>query len=204
MRIILNFALSADGKISTSGNSPAHFTSKRDLERLHEIRRRADAILVGRGTLEADSMSMTTPEAKPWRCVISRKGIFNSSHPLFRTDGGSRHLIITDSDHSPDVPAEIHHCSLEEWLNAFPHETLLCEGGGSLAKELFRLDLVDEINLTWAAHTIFGGKKAPTLTGLPKDFLPASRHFELTHFEPAGPGEVFLTYCTQQGHRNTQ
>jgi len=65
LKIVLNFALTADGKISTTSKSPAHFTSKADLDRLHEIRSQADAILVGRGTLEADQMSLTTPAKSP-------------------------------------------------------------------------------------------------------------------------------------------
>jgi len=194
LRIILNFSITADGKISTQAKSPARFTSKHDLERLHKIRRHSDAILVGHGTLEADSMSMTTPGASPWRCVISRTGQFNPSHKLFHSEGGPRHLIITESFNTPDLPAEIHHCSLSQWLQSLEIDTLLCEGGGFLTKSLFALDLVDEINLTWAPHTLFGGKDAPTISGLLGDFLPASRHYKLTHFEEAAPGEVFLTY----------
>jgi len=194
VRVILNFALSADGKISTSGKSPAHFTSKHDLERLHEIRKSADAIIVGHGTLEADSMTMTTPGAEPTRCVISRNGNFDADHPFFKKDGGARHLIITESEISPDLPAEIYHGSLKDWLAQLEINTLLCEGGGSLAKELFRLDVVDEINLTWAPHTLFGGKDAPTITGLPSDFLPQTREYELVTMKPATEGEVFLKY----------
>ncbi len=203
MRIILNFALSADGKISTRGNSPAHFTSKRDLERLHEIRKQADAILVGRGTLEADQMSLTTPGADPLRCVISRHGNFDPAHPLFHTPGGPRHLIITESQERPNLPAQIHHCSLQEWLQRVPINTLLCEGGGSLAHELFQHDLVDEINLTWAPHTLFGGKTAPTLTGRPGDFLKSSKHYELSKMEELGNGEVFLTYLKSAHNKDT-
>ncbi len=194
LQIILNFAISADGKISTNGNTPSHFTSKKDLARLHKIRKRADAILVGRGTLEADMMTMNTEGETPWRCVISRSGNFDPTHPLFHSNGGERHLIITESDESPDLPATIHHCSLEEWLEKLPIQTLLCEGGGSLAHELFRLDVIDEINLTWATHSLFGGKKTPTLTGIAGEYLPSSRHYELTSFEEASEGEAFLTY----------
>ena len=73
-------------------------------------------------------------------------------------------------------------------------EHLLCEGGGSLVRALAELDALDEINLTWAGHTLFGGEGAPTITGALGDHLPASLHFELTHFEPLDNGECFLTY----------
>ncbi len=201
LRIILNFAISADGKISTAGHTPAHFTSKEDLKRLLEIRQQADAILVGRGTLETDCMTMTAENHQPRRCVISRSGDFDQDHPLFRSDGGPIHLIV-DSDDVPerlnDLPAEIHQTDLAGWLEKLRLDpeirTLLCEGGGALAKELFRLGVVDEINLTWATHTLLGGRDAPGLTGLPGDFLPASAHYQLVSMEPAGEGEIFLKY----------
>jgi len=199
LKIILNFALTADGKISTTSKSPAHFTSQADLGRLHEIRNQADAILVGRGTLEADQMSLTTPGKNPWRCVISNSGHLDPNHKLFNSEGGPRHIIITSKEAQlPDLPATIHRMSLEEWLENLRNRpeirVLLCEGGGELAKQLFELDVVDEINLTWAPHTLFGGKDAPGITGVPGDFLPSSRHYRLVESLPGGDGEIFLKY----------
>jgi dihydropteroate synthase len=198
LKIILNFALTADGKISTTSRSPAHFTSKKDLERLHEIRSQADAILVGRGTLEADQMSLTTPGKNPWRCVISESGKLDPDHKLFNSDGGPRHVITSKESQLPDLPATIHRMSLAEWLENLRKRpeirVLLCEGGGELAHKLFELDVVDEINLTWAPHTLFGGNKAPGITGIPGKFLPASRHYRLIESIPGGNGETFLKY----------
>ncbi|MEN8785904.1 MAG: dihydropteroate synthase [Akkermansiaceae bacterium] len=202
LRVILNLAISADGKISTTGKSPAHFTSKADLDRLLEIRKRADAILVGRATLEADQMTMTTEGHEPWRCVISKAGKFNKAHPLFHSKGGPRHLVISSDTETPDLPATIHRTDLcgflDELRNTPGITTLLCEGGGRLVKQLFELDVVDEINLTWAPHTLLGGEGAPTLTGLPGDFLPSSRHYELAGMITQQNDEVFLTYYKSQ------
>lgn len=73
-------------------------------------------------------------------------------------------------------------------------ERLHCEGGGSLIRSLAELDAIDEFHLTWAGHTLFGGKAAPTPTGVPGAFLPASLKFELSAFEPTSEGECFLSY----------
>lgn len=202
LRVILNLAISADGKISTTGNSPAHFTSKADLERLLEIRKQADAILVGRATLEADQMTMTTEGSTPWRCIISEEGKFDISHPFFHTEGGPRHLIISSDAVIPKLPATIHRTDLNGFLKKLRNNpditTLLCEGGGSLARQLFELDLIDEINLTWAPHTLLGGQNAPTITGISGDFLPSSRHYELSKITTHQNNEVFLTYYKSQ------
>ena len=208
-RILINFAITADGKTSTRAKDPAHFTSKLDLHRLLEIRKRADAILVGRGTLEADQMSMTIPaelkpKKQPLRCVVSRSGAFILSHKVFNSRGGTVHLLATGTDSSYDpVPYEsagavVHQCQLPDFLHRlrteYNVETLLCEGGGSLVRALAEIDAIDEVNLTWAAHTVFGGAEAPSITGALGEHLPASLHFALTHFEPLENGECFLTY----------
>ena len=175
------------------------------LDRLLQIRLRADAILVGRGTLEADEMSMTipaelNPPKQPLRCIISRAGTFDSTHKVFHSPGGDIHLVATDAEEPlEEIPNTTrHHCSLPDFLahakNKLGVETLLCEGGGTLVRDLFALDVVDEINLTLAGHSLIGGKDAPTITGLPADFLPVSRKFEITHFEPTEDNELFATW----------
>jgi len=98
--VLINFAITADGKISTVNRDPAQFTSAQDLQRLLEIRKRADALLVGRGTLEADNMSMVIPPElkpshQPLRCIASCMGDFDLGHRVFHTSGGAIHLLAT-------------------------------------------------------------------------------------------------------------
>ena len=207
--ILINFAISADGKIGSSQKGPSCFTSQADLDRLLQIRLRADAVLVGRGTLEADEMSMTippefSPPKQPLRCIISRSGKFDTSHKVFQAEGGEIHLVATEASEDLSEESyrangvELHRLSLSEFLThlkaSLGVNTLLCEGGGSLVKDLFALDAIDEVNLTIAGHSLLGGKEAPTITGVPGDFLPSSRQFELTHFEPQENGELFATW----------
>jgi riboflavin biosynthesis pyrimidine reductase len=72
---------------------------------------------------------------------------------------------------------------------------LHCEGGGALMRMLIEEIGVDYIHLTWAAHTLFGGKKSATLTGRPELPMLQSQHYELTCFEPLiEHQEVFLSY----------
>ena len=207
--VLINFAITADGKVSTVNKDPAHFTSARDLQRLLEIRGRADALLVGRGTLEMDNMSLTIPPElkpprQPLRCIASRTGKINLGHRVFHSVGGPLHLLATaapeDYDPAPyeAAGATVHCCSLPEFLQVLANEyqvkTLLCEGGGTLARSFAELDALDEIHLTWAGHTLFGGAEAPTITGALGKHLPASLEFELTHFEPLDNDECFLSY----------
>ncbi len=198
----VNFAISADGKISGASRQPSGWTSEADSARLIALRRPADALLVGRGTLEADRMTMTVPGAKqqPLRCIVSRSGKLDEAHPIFTRDGGPIHLLVPGNA-EPDVPdcVTIHCGTLKDFLAMLVRDYAVrhihCEGGGELVQALAEDDLIDEIHLTWAGHTLFSGRGAPTLTGVPGDFLPSSRAFDLTHFEPlANVGECFMTW----------
>ena len=196
-RISINFAVSADGKISSVAKRPSGWTSQDDHARLLKLREGADALLVGRGTLVADRMTMKAP-GNPLRCVVSRGGNFDPAHPLFHTEGGPIHLLVTEGA-APQIPgATLHTGSLAVFLQelaAMGVRQLHCEGGGELARELAVLDAIDEIHVTWAGHTIFGGRGAPTISGVPGEFLPASREYELVEFDPRPEtGECFLSY----------
>lgn len=196
--ISTNLAISADGKISSVDRRPSGWTSAADHARLKQLRLGAQALMVGRGTWEADRMTMTSPE-NPLRCVVSGSGKFDRSHPIFTTPGGPIHLLVTDNGEVELIDgATFHHASLEAFLEILGRdhgvERLHCEGGGSLIRSLAELDVIDEYHLTWAGHTLFGGKAAPTPTGVPGAFLPTSLKFELTAFETTSEGECFLSY----------
>jgi riboflavin biosynthesis pyrimidine reductase len=77
--------------------------------------------------------------------------------------------------------------------------TVACEGGATLFRALLERDLVDQLNLTIAPY-LFGGAKAPTLTGLSKDFLPRSVPCVLTDMRVVGD-ECFLTYRIKHGRQ---
>ena len=200
--ISTNLAISADGKISDIRQRPANWTSKQDHERLLELRRTADALMVGRTTFENDQMTMTVPGLgrQPLRCIISSKGELSPNHPIFDRDGGDIHLLATESSTGPaHLKTTVHHQSLDQFLETLHSEYAVkrihCEGGGGLIRSLAELDAIDEFHITLAGHTLFGGANAPTPTGVPAEYLPDSRAFEISHFQPGSDiGECFLSY----------
>ncbi len=199
-RISTNLALSADGKISSDPPRPSGWTSREDHARLLELRNGADAILVGRGTLEADRMTLTVPgrTVQPLRCIISAKGVIAPKHPIFDTPGGEIHLLVTGkSGGSANDTIRVHHGTLLDFLDElgtkFQVRHLHCEGGGQVIRALAELDVIDEFHVTLAGHTLFGGLGAATATGVPGAFLPRSPDFEITRFQPHG-SECFLSY----------
>ncbi len=199
--ISTNLAISADGKISNPARRPSGWTSRADHDRLIGLRRNADALLVGRGTLLADRMTLTVPGTgkQPLRCVVSHHGEIDPAHPIFGKPGGGIHILATGGPtenrrpgatyHQGDLPGFI------ETLARHGARRLHCEGGGFLIAQLAALDLIDEFHATLAAHTLFGGASSPTPTGIPDAWLPASRGFHITAMDaPPGTGECFVTW----------
>lgn len=201
--ISTNLAISADGKISSAGHQASNWTSSADHGRLLALRAGADALMVGRGTLVVDRMSMIVPgkPIQPLRCIVSSgAGSIPPDHPLLQTKGGAVLWLVTGVPVSslPDG-VMIHRSSLAVFLHelASTHGVrhLHCEGGGQLVRELASMDVIDEFHATIAGHAVFGGANAPTATGIPAAFLQHSAEFELSCFEPHPDlGECFVSY----------
>ena len=215
----MHFAVTADGKVSTSKHTPARFTSAHDKQRLLEVRALADAILVGRGTLETDRMSMDLPNQRlrerrikegksecPLRVILTASGNISISLSVF--EKGDAPIVIYSTERMAPAQrrllsehAAVHVAGSDDldlvWLlwHLYEHyqvRSLVCEGGPTVVKALAQIDVIDEIYLTIAAK-IFGGLAAPGLTGLPGEFLPASRQFQLIDID-RGENECYLRY----------
>lgn len=218
-RVIANFAITADGKVSTRNRTPTGFTQPADKRRLQEIRALGDALIVGAGTVAADTMSMRLSAVdlraerqarglppEPLRVIVTNSGKLDPDAKVFQKGGAPRVIFSTrrmtekmravlaplaglwlfDAD-TVDLSA-----ALQILRADYRVRTLICEGGPTLFRSLLEIGVVDELRLTWAS-VIFGGATAPTLTGLPGDFLPKTLHARLVKMEP-GNEECYLTY----------
>ncbi len=207
-RIIANFAITADGKVSTRNLTPTGFTSKRDRRTLLAIRARGDAVMAGRNTVATDAMSMTLPgrSPQPLRVIISNRGNFDPAWKVFTKPGGDRILLSTQAMprairrkleplariHLDDAGAVDLPAALRRLRRDYAVRTLVCEGGPGLFRSLLEIDAIDELYLT-IAPLIFGGAGAPTLTGTNPDFLRRIHRCALVSMEVIG-GECYLHY----------
>ncbi|MDX2079729.1 MAG: RibD family protein [Terrimicrobiaceae bacterium] len=216
-RIVANFAMTADGKISTRNHTPSLFTSPADKRRLLEIRADCDAVLAGRGTVAADTMSMGLADAVlqaervsrrkppvPLRVLLTNAGRLDPKWKVFRYRESP--LVVFSGRRMPEsvrgrvapfcdlhifdsdeVPVE---AMLAILRRDYRIRRLVCEGGATLFRTLAGRGLVDEIFLT-VAPVIFGGAGAPTLTGRPGDFFPEAVEFRIAKMD-VRDGECFL------------
>lgn len=211
--VTANFAITADGRISTRKFTPSDFSSPRDKRRLLEIRAACDAVLVGARTLAADTMTLGIPGLRkkpPLRVVVSNSGRLAPSLRLFQAPGAQIVIFTTSL-----MPAA-RRAALARMADVFVHpapivnlplalailrsdygvKRLVCEGGGTLLRSFAAADLLDEIHLTLCPR-IFGGRGAPTLTGVPGKFLPRSTQLRLVEMRRAG-GECFTRWCVER------
>ncbi|MDQ2824999.1 MAG: RibD family protein [Verrucomicrobiota bacterium] len=213
------FAMTVDGKITTRTFSPVDFTSREDKAHLMRQRSLGDAVLIGHTTLERDNVRLGLPQAElrqarikrgqtpyPLRVIVSNEGKIDNRLNIFQTDISP--VVIFSTTRMPRKfrcglmeKAILHlsksrHVDLAGMLQAlrqtYKIRTVACEGGATLFRSLLECDLVDQLNLTIAPY-LFGGASAPSLTGLSKDFLPASVHCSLKDMRIVGD-ECFLTY----------
>jgi riboflavin-specific deaminase-like protein len=222
-RIILNFAMTVDGKVSTAKPTPSGFTSAFDKHRLLEIRSLGDALMVGKNTLQIDQMSMGLPDEAlrrarvqraqaeyPIRVIISNSGDLPTDLNIFNHRFSP--IVIYSTTRMPATTqaelrakAELHlsnvdPLSLREVLNDLyeKHQVraLVCEGGPQLAKALAELDAVDELFLT-IAPLVAGGTNAPGVLGAPGTFLPSSRIYRLKSMKVEA-AECYLHYVADR------
>jgi len=215
------FAMTADGKITTRDFAPVDFTSPEDKRHLFRQRALADAVMIGHSTLKRDNVRLGLPNdlkeerikrgqtRGPLRVIVSNEGKIDNQLKLFQSDPAKTGPILVFSTRR--MPKEVRaaladkailHLSdqrdvdLVEILRTLRRDykvrRVACEGGPILFRSLLELGLVDELNLTIAPY-LFGGVGAPTLTGLSKEFLPASVHCVMKNMRVVGD-ECFLTY----------
>ena len=216
--VIATFAMTADGKVTTKNFGPVDFTSREDKLHLFRQRALADAVLLGHTSLERDNVRLGVPaelqelrikrgqSSSPLRVIVSNRGKIDDRLKIFQSDVSP--IIIFSTKRMPRKnhealrkKATLHltnasEVNLAEILKTLRDQykvrTVACEGGPTLFRSFLEQGLVDQLNLTIAPY-LFGGAKAPTLTGLSKKFLRKSVLCSLVHLRSVGE-ECFLTY----------
>lgn len=188
--VLVNMAMTADGKIATANRRFSSFGSQRDKHHLYELRATADAVMAGARTIDLNRVTLGPGTVKyrrlrisrglaqsNLRIVVSRSGSVNPDAELFKHKFSPIILLTTKRvsarrlERLRPLVDEIRVCGEQEinfyealrWLRSkWNIRRLLCEGGGEVNDALFRARLVDELHLT-VCSLIFGGRNAPTI-----------------------------------------
>ena len=217
--------MTVDGKTTTRNFTPVDFTSREDKLHLFRQRALADAVLIGHTSLKRDNVRLGVPlelqkarrkrgqTPAPIRVIVSDKGKIDKRLKIFQSNISP--IVIFSTKQMPrkyrDALAQkttLHlsnaeHVDLAVMLytlrDKYKIRTIACEGGPTLFRSLLERGLVDQLNLTIAPYML-GGASAPTLTGLSKEFLPASVDCALIDMRLVGE-DCFLTYQIKRQRR---
>ena len=211
--VILNAAMTLDGKIATRTGS-SEISGPEDLERVHEIRKEVDAIMVGIGTVLADDPRLTVhkinarKEDNPIRVVVDNKARTPIDFRILNDDAETVIAVSSICDeNNPNCDmeavarakeiskkADVFYSSKEsvdlvefmEYLSSKGIETLMLEGGSTLNFSMIRENLIDEVKIC-IAPMIVGGKDSKTFfDGEGFDYMKEAVPLKLEKYYPLG------------------
>lgn len=152
--VTLKLASTLDGKIADRNGDSKWITGPEAREVVQQMRRAADAVMVGAGTVRADNPSLLPrPDEgrKPWRVVLGKN--IPAAAKVLTDDAAERTLVCEGA--LADILKD---------LGARDVMHVLCEGGGEVAAALIDQDLVDEYAF-FVAPKIIGPDGRPNIGG---------------------------------------
>ncbi len=221
--VTLKIAATLDGRIATRTGESRWITGPAARARVHLMRAKADAVLIGGATARADDPMLDVRDlgssvAQPVRVVADGSLRLSPESRLART---AREIPVRLL-HRADAPVEhrdaLAQCGVETievataegrhldmWdalrrLTASGVTRLLCEGGGRLAASLLAAGLVDEIALFTAGKTI-GGDGIPGIGAFGLERLANAPAFALEGVERFGE-DLFTLWRLREERRD--
>lgn len=171
--VILSAAISIDGKIATRlGDSK--LSSKKDKIRLHRLRSKVDAILVGKNTIHRDDPLLTVRYVKgknPTRIILDSQGTISVNSKILQTCNKiptiiavSKRISKVNLQKLKRFPVEIimtgeNSVNIKSLMNNLSKRkinTVLVEGGGTVNWQFIQNNLFDEILITITPFIIGG------------------------------------------------
>jgi 2,5-diamino-6-(ribosylamino)-4(3H)-pyrimidinone 5'-phosphate reductase len=178
-KVILSAAMSLDGKIATK-KGDSKLSSKQDKVRIHRLRSRVDAILVGSNTVKRDDPMLTVRHIKgknPLRVILDSNAKIDPKSQIIRTCKKIPTILAVSKKapsqnisnlkkHSVEIVVigenKVNIKNLLKLLTKKKIKTLLVEGGGTVNWQFIKQGLVDEVIIAITPYLI-GGKKAISL-----------------------------------------
>ncbi len=188
MYVVVNAAMSADGKLSTRRREQVTISGPDDFDRVDRVRTAADAVMVGIGTVLADDPHLTIDvadrrvqrkrhgrPANPARVVADSQARTPPDARIL-DDAATTYLLVAESaprdrkralaDRGAElIVAGSERVELADAVDQLSERgiaRLMIEGGGELIFSAFADGLVDELTV-YVGSLVIGGRDAPTL-----------------------------------------
>lgn len=181
MYVILNAAMSIDGKISTRRNDSS-FSSRKDWIRVHKLRSSVDGIVVGISTVLEDNpmlsvryYSMGTKD--PVRIIVDSNARIPLNSRIIRSSKNIQTIVATTPNASTRKIKELKKAGVQvlvsgkrkvniknlfQQLENLGLKRILVEGGGEINWSVLKIGLANELIVT-ISPVVVGGRDAKTL-----------------------------------------
>lgn len=163
--VCLKMALTLDGRIADRTGSSRWVTNAASRAKVHQLRDKFDAVMIGGNTLQADDPELTVrdiAEARnPIRVAVDSRLVTSATSRFCVTNPNARTILFTlqkSLETSTAVypehieliaqPADGAHVNINSALQYLAQQgvnSVLCEGGGKLAASLLYAGFVDEV-----------------------------------------------------------
>jgi 2,5-diamino-6-(ribosylamino)-4(3H)-pyrimidinone 5'-phosphate reductase len=205
--VVVNVAMSADGKISTRERRQVKISGVQDFVRVDRLKAGSDAVMVGIGTVFADDPSLTVKsdecrshrlhrgvDEHPFRIVVDSTARIPLEAAILNKGAGKRIVAVSHRADPRKIAAleqkatviiagekDVDLTTLMEKLGEMGIQRVMVEGGGTLIAGLISAGLVNEI-YTFIGNMIIGGKDSPTFVD-GNGFISESEFCRLTLLE---------------------
>ena len=176
--VTVKWASSLDGRAAAADGTSQWITGEAAREDVHERRSRADAIVVGTGTVVADNPSLTARnfdgtlmEHQPLAVVIGERGVIAGSRVADHPGG----VVATGTRDLAAVLKDLYDREIRR---------VFVEGGPTLASAFVAAGLADEL-LVYFAPTLLGGAKL-ALADIGVGTIADQRKLRIVHIERLG------------------
>jgi 2,5-diamino-6-(ribosylamino)-4(3H)-pyrimidinone 5'-phosphate reductase len=207
--IVLSAAMTLDGKIGQR-NKKVVLSSKSDKIRVHKLRSKFDAILVGKNTIEQDNPLLTVRHVKgknPIRVILDSRGTIKNTSKIIKTAKNIPTIIVTSQlvskrnlSRLKNFPLDVIVCGknqvdirkLVPILCKKGIKKILLEGGGTLNLSFLKNNLINEIIITITPFVLGSENSVNLFEGILKPTKTLSS-FKLKNVQK-NTNEVILNY----------
>ena len=209
-KVTLSAAITLDGKIGQN-NKHIVLSSKADKIRVHKLRSKSDAILVGKNTVEQDDPLLTVRYAKgknPIRIILDSRGTIKNNSRIIKTCKRVPTIIVTSEIISKSnlnrlrkLPIDVIICGknqvnitkLLSILSKKGVKTILLEGGGTLNRSFLKKNLIDEMVIALTPYVLGSENTISLFEGIAFPSLKTKLPLKLKKVQKTG-NEVILNY----------
>ena len=209
-KVTLSAAITLDGKIGQK-NKQIVLSSKSDKIRVHKLRSKSDAILVGKNTVEQDDPLLTVRYVKgknPTRIILDSHGTIKNDSRIIKTCKRVPTMIVVSElvsksnlNRLQKLPIDVIVCGktqvnitkLLTILSKKGIKNVLLEGGGTLNRSFLKKNLIDEMVIALTPYVLGSENTVSLFEGISFPSLKMKLPLKLKTVKKSG-NEIILNY----------